>query len=498
MHPGKYLAKAARDSASKLAVIEDERTITYGQLFENAAALSVRLRQLGCGKGRAVVLFLPNCIEFATSYFAVMLLGGVAALTDARLKAPELAAFVDVTKPEVVITTPDLEPLVKNAIGRLPFEVSVQSTASFAELSQAGAPSADELPIEKVAPDAAALYLSTSGTTREPHTVVLTYSQLDLFPETMHAMTQTSAADVVGIILPMSHISGPIICNEIVKYGIPLVLLPIAHPEKTLSLIEKHGVTWFHGVPAVFQVLLRLAKVKQCELKSLRFVALMGTVVPVPLLRESAKQFPHTAIIQGYGTTETSPLVTLLRTEEAQRKIGSVGQAARRCEIMIVGNDGNELLTGHIGEVIVKGPQVMKGYLNDPEATARVIKDGWYHSRDAGYFDEDGYLYILGRKDDVIITGGLNVHPGQVENVLSEHPCVLEAAVVPAPHKLSGVVLHAVVVLKSNCRATESDLIAFCRERLAEFKTPRQIEFRENLPRTRMGKIDRQALGAQA
>ncbi len=498
MHPGKLLIKTASDGPDKLAVIESERQTTNKDLLTRATVLAARLREQGCGKGRAVVLFLPNSIEFVVSYFAVMLLGGVVAPVDVRLSAPELAAFVSVTRPRAILTTAEHEAVATDAAGRLPFDVVVVDPGGFQETGEGPNGSVDGFEVEEVLPEDDALYLSTSGTTGAQHVVVLTYSQLDLFPETMHAVVEMSEADVNGMILPMSHISGPIVCNEAVLRRNPIVLLDVSQPEKAISLIEKHHVTWFHGVPAIFQVIFRQAKGQSSRLRSLRFVAMMGTVVPVPVIKEFSECVPNAAVLQGYGATETSPLVLLMRAEDARRKIGSVGRVTPRCEVKVVDDEGNELPAGQIGEVIVRGPQVMKGYLNDPKATAEVIKDGWYHTRDAGYCDDEGFFYIVGRKDDMIITGGLNVHPGEIESVLLEHPSVFEAAVFAVPHKLRGVILKAAIVLKSGHRTKESELLAFCRERLADFKVPRQIEFRETLPRTKMGKIDRRSLTVQA
>jgi len=498
MHPGKLLIKTASEVPDKLAVIEDERRVTNKELLTRATVLAARLREQGCGKGCAVVLFLPNSMEFVVSYFAVMLLGGVVAPADVRLAAPELAAFIGATRPGAVLTTAQHKQVANDAAGRLAFDVEVVDVRGLLDGAEGMDSSVDGFEVEEVLPGDDALYLGTSGTTGARHVVVLTYLQLDLFPETMHAVLDTSESDVIGMILPMSHISGPIVCNEAVLRRNPIVLLDVSQPEKAISMIERHKVTWFHGVPAIFQVIFRQAKGQPSRLRSLRFVAMMGTIVPVPVLREFSECAPNTAVLQGYGATETSPLVLLMRTEDARRKIGSVGKPTPRCEVKVVDDGGQELPAGQIGEIVVRGPHVMKGYLNDPKATAEVIKDGWYHTRDAGYFDDEGFFYIVGRKDDMIITGGLNVHPGEVENVLLEHPAVFEAAVFAVPHKLRGVILKAAVVLKSGYRTKEGEILAFCRERLADFKVPRQIEFREALPRTKMGKIDRRSLTAQA
>jgi len=221
---------------------------------------------------------------------------------------------------------------------------------------------------------------------------------------------------------------------------------------------------------------------------------MMGTVVPEQLMKELRERYPHLQPIQGYGATETSPLLTMTHLKDAQRKMASAGKAAPRAELKIAGQDGKEVEVGQIGEIIARGPQIMKGYFKDPETTTKKIKDGWYHSGDLGRMDEDGYLYVLGRADDMVITGGLNVYPSEVEAVLLNHPKVEEAAVVGIPDAKRGQVIKAVVVLKHGEKATHQEILSFCKERLASFKMPRQVEFKNSLPKLSTGKIAKKQL----
>ena len=222
--------------------------------------------------------------------------------------------------------------------------------------------------------------------------------------------------------------------------------------------------------------------------------AMMGTVVPESLMREFGERYPHLHAIQGYGATETSPLLTLTHLKDAPRKMASAGKAVPRAELKIIGQDGKEVETGQMGEIIARGPQIMKGYFKDPKATARKIKEGWYYTGDLGRMDEDGYLYVLGRADDMVITGGLNVYPSEVETVLLNHPKVQEAAVVGIPDAKRGQIMRANVVLKHGETATHREILKFCKERLASFKMPRQLEFKDSLPKSRTGKIAKRQL----
>jgi NitT/TauT family transport system permease protein len=221
---------------------------------------------------------------------------------------------------------------------------------------------------------------------------------------------------------------------------------------------------------------------------------MMGAVVPESLMKEFAERYSHVHTIQGYGATETSPLLTLTHLEDGQRKMASAGKIAPRVEMKIVGRDGGDLEVGKIGEIVARGPQIMKGYYKDIKATAKKIKEGWYYTGDLGRLDEENYLYVLGRTDDMVITGGLNVYPSEVETVLVNHPKVQEAAVVGIPDSRRGQILRANVVLKHGETATHREILSFCKERLASFKMPRQLEFKDSLPKSRTGKISKRQL----
>ncbi|MCD6353747.1 MAG: AMP-binding protein, partial [Proteobacteria bacterium] len=227
------------------------------------------------------------------------------------------------------------------------------------------------------------------------------------------------------------------------------------------------------------------------DLKSLAYVAMMGTNVPIQLMQEFKKAFPTVKLTQGYGLTETSPFITLLPLEYAETKLGSIGLPVPDIEIKIMDEDGSEVPKGEVGEIVVKGSMVMKGYHNNPGATKAMIRDGWLYTGDLGKADQDGFFYHLGRKDDMIITGGLNVFPAEVENVIMRHPDVLEAGVVGIKDEDRGEIIKAAVVLKPNKSVDKKVIIDFCRKHLAGFKVPRIVEFRDILPKTSTGKVSR-------
>ena len=220
---------------------------------------------------------------------------------------------------------------------------------------------------------------------------------------------------------------------------------------------------------------------------------MMGTTVPLSLMRAFKAAQPHIKVMQGYGLTETSPLITLTATQDADAKMASIGKVVPHVEIRIVDDGGNDVPQGEPGEIITRGPHVMKGYFRRPDATAERIRDGWFYTGDIGRRDGDGYYYHLGRKDDMIITGGLNVYPAEAENLLYEHPAVQEAVVFPIPDPKRGNVIGAAVVLRPGTKIVEKELLSFLRSNLASFKVPQRIEIRDSLPRTTSGKVIREA-----
>jgi long-chain acyl-CoA synthetase len=224
---------------------------------------------------------------------------------------------------------------------------------------------------------------------------------------------------------------------------------------------------------------------------------MMGTSVPVDLLNAFKSSFPNSTVIQGYGLTETSPFITLLPLEYAETKIGSIGRAVPRAEVRLINDRGEEVPADEIGELIVRGPMLMKCYHNNPEATRERIKDGWLYTGDLCRKDDDGFFYHVGRKDDMIIVGGLNVYPAEVEQVLRSHPLVQEVGVVGIPDKDRGEIIKAAVVAAPGKQVTKKELLSYCKERLANFKIPKILEFREELPRSSTGKVARRLLITQ-
>ena len=501
---GKYLKRQAERRPDKVAVICNEIQFTFSDLNTQANILANWLLSKGLKKGDRAVMLLPNCAEFAVVYFALMKIGVIAVILDFRLSPPEMDPLFDETDTKVLITHSKQKSFATRMLRE---KTSLKCTVLLGEEKESNNDDNgidlyetiikngnNKEPSIDISEKDESLYLYTSGTTGKPKGVVLTYDHLTYFPETMKAMLPLTQDDVQGSVLPMSHISGPIVLNQIIDIGHTLVIIDEMRPKKILEEIQRNRINYFHAVPPIFQMILNLPSRERYDLSSLRFVAMMGTVVAEELMTEWLEEYPNCPPLQGYGATETSPLITLTKFKDAVQKMASAGRVVPRAEIKIIDQDGKELPPGEVGEVIARGPQIMKEYFKNSKATKQKIKDGWYYTGDLGKFDVDGYIYILGRADDMIITGGMNVYPSEIENVLIAHEKVAEAAVVGIESSDRGHALKAVVVPKIGEEVSKRELLKFCRNHLANFKIPKILEIRDTLPRSRTGKVSKKEL----
>ena len=496
-----YLEKQARERPTKPAILFKEEKITFSDLNTLSNRLANRLLKVGVKKGDRVVLLFHNCPEFCVAYFAILKIGAIAVVLDFRLNPAEMEPIFQEAEVSAIITNVRQKVFIDRMLKTVPTLQHVVVTGaegrnirgwhSYKEIIEKESSEKILIPLRE---EDESLYLYTSGTTGRSKGVVLTNDHLTYFPETSHHAVPISEQDTYGLVLPVSHIIGPCVLNLMVECGMTVSLIDEMKPKKILDAIQNHRITHLPATPSIFQMILNIPHWERYDCSSLRTISMMGTVVPEQLMKEFKERYPHLQPIQGYGATETSPLLTRTHLKDAPRKMASAGKAAPRVELKIIDQDGKEVEVGQGGEIIARGPQIMKGYFKDPEATAKKIKNGWYYTGDLGRLDEDGYLYILGRADDMIISGGLNVYPSEVETVLLKHPKVQEAAAVGIPDAKRGQVIRAVVVLKQGETATQQEILSFCKERLASFKMPRQLEFKDSLPKSSTGKIAKRQL----
>ncbi|HXX34764.1 MAG TPA: long-chain-fatty-acid--CoA ligase, partial [Thermodesulfobacteriota bacterium] len=496
-----HLEKQANERPQKVALLFKGEKITFSGLNAMSNRLANRLLGMGVKKGDRIVVLFQNCPEFCIAYFAVLKVGAIAVILDFRLSPAEMEPLFEEAEVTAVITTvrqkvfidrvKSMVPTLKHIVVTGRTDEDIRDWHSYEEIIEKESSERISVPLSE---EDESIYLYTSGTTGRSKGVVLTNSHLSHFPETMHHALKCSDADTFGIVLPLSHIVGPVVLDLMAESGMSVSIVDEMTPKKILDAIQTHRISMTCAVPPIFQLILNVPHWERYDCSSLKIAAMMGAVVPESLMKEFAERYSHVYTIQGYGATETSPLLTLTHLGDAHRKMASAGKIAPGVEMKIVGRDGGELEVGKIGEIVARGPQIMKGYFKDPKATARKIQDGWYYTGDLGRLDEDGYLYVLGRTDDMVITGGLNVYPSEVETVLLNHPKVQEAAVVGIPDSRRGQILRANVVLKHGETATHREILSFCKERLASFKMPRQLEFKDSLPKSRTGKISKRQL----
>ncbi len=491
MNVAKRLAKTVEKHPEKVALILGERSQTFAEMLSRSRMAAGAFRALGAEKGTPVAVILPNSIEFVETYFGTFILGGVSVPIDVRLRGPALASILADSGSRVAVVDGSVAEFVKEAARGTPLEQNILVVSSSEAEDTYGKALEEAQPVEDLPEgdeSADALFLFTSGTTARPKGVVLTNAHLDLFPQQMAETLYFTGDDVLGMVLPMSHISGPIICNAIASIGCSLVILRSLAPDAILAEIQARRISYMHSVPPICGGMLQLPYPWEYDTSSLRVLALMGMAIPVSLMNGLAARFPETSLIQGYGLTETSPLITLTPLEWADRKRASMGRAVPDAEIKLVDDDGNEVSEGEAGELLVRGPQVMKGYIGRDDLTREIVQDGWFRTGDIARVDEHGFYYHLGRKDSVFIVGGLKVYPPEVEAILRQHPDIRDVVVYGVEGGPRGYRVAALVVPRPGAVIDRQSIVHFCRSRLGDYQIPHILKTVESIQRTPTGK----------
>jgi len=497
------LIESAKNLPDKPAVIFGERKIPFSELKEKAFKVSSALKKLGLKKGDKIVSYLPNIPQFVEIYTGALACGIICVPLDFRIIGEELQGIIEDSDARAIFTIMDMKEPITNIFNKLDklenaIFIGEGDTSPGMDYGEFIASGTDETPDEETSEEDEALFLYTSGSTGRPKGVILQYRHLDLFPDSIYTIVPEVSGkdDITSVILPMSHITGPVLTNTTLKYGNSMVIYEQMRPHTVWSTVEREKVSWFNIVPPLMQMLLSDPNLEKYDLSSLKFIAMMGMSVPKPLMEECAKRIPTCKIIQGYGLTETSPLLTLQPLDSGESKMGTVGKIVPGAEIRFIDENGNDVPQGEPGELIARGPQIMKEYYKQPEETAKVIKDGWFYTGDLGNIDEDGFVYHLGRAKDMIITGGMNVFPAEVENLLLRNENVLFSAVIGLPDDKKGEVLGAFIVKRPGSDLTEQEVKKYCRENAANYKEPKVVKFLDELPLVGPGKVDKKALVA--
>ncbi|GIN86820.1 long-chain-fatty-acid--CoA ligase [Heyndrickxia sporothermodurans] len=523
-----YLTEASKNYADKIAIHFMGKELTFREVYDSALKFANYLKKLGVKKGDRVAIMLPNCPQSVIGYFGILYAGGIVVQTNPLYTERELEYQMDDSGAKVILTLDILFPRVSKVLDKtalehiivtaikdyLPFPKNIiypfiqkKQTGMIVNISHEGnhhllksiltETTAIPLETEFDYENDLALLQYTGGTTGFPKGVMLTHKNLISNASMCDAWLYRAkkGEEIVLGILPFFHVYGmtAVLLLSIMQ-GYKMILLPKFDVDTTLKTIQKQRPTIFPGAPTIYIGLLNHPNLQKYDLSSIDSCVSGSSALPVEV-QQNFEKVTGGKLVEGYGLSETSPITHANFLWSGERMKGSIGVPWPDTNAAIFSlTDGTPLPINEIGELAIKGPQVMKGYWNRPEETEQVLKDGWLFTGDVGYMDEKGYFYIVDRKKDIIIAGGYNIYPREIEEVLYEHPDIQEAIVAGVPDPYRGETVKAYVVLKENATVTEADLNAFTRKYLAAYKVPRLYEFRDELPKTAVGKILRRTL----
>ena len=481
------LARNAADNPDRVAIHLGDQTTSYRELDDQSARVAGLLAARGIAPGTPIGIMLPNVPEFASVYYGILRTGAVVVPMNPLLKAREIAYYLGDSGAPVIfawhITAPEVEIGAKEAGA----EAILVDPATFPDILATASPAPQV--VDRAAYDTAVV-LYTSGTTGHPKGAELTHANLINNVEVSAAdLFQLGPDDLIFGGLPLFHAFGQTCTlNAAIMTGASLTVLPRFDAAKALGILADQRVTIFAGVPTMFSALLHVPDRSGYDVSALRLCISGGAAMPVEVLRQFEDAF-DCIVLEGYGLSETSPVASFNHPGR-ERKPGSIGTPIRGVEMRVVDASGAEVPQGEVGEIAIRGHNIMKGYLNRPEATAEAVSaDGWFRTGDIGRVDEDGYYYIVDRKKDLIIRGGYNIYPREIEEVLYEHPEVAEAAVVGIPHPELGEEVGAAVALKPGATVTPDELRSYVKSQVAAYKYPRRVWIVDALPKGPTGKI---------
>jgi long-chain acyl-CoA synthetase len=468
------------------ALQHDEAALSYGEFDDLAARVAGLLVDRGVRPGDRVGVMLPNVPYFPIVYYGVLRAGGTVVPMNVLLKGREVEFYLSDPGAKHLFAWHEFARAAEDGASAVGAEAIVVRPGEFEGLLEGAARAPEDAPRDG---SDTAVILYTSGTTGTPKGAELTHENLRRNAEvTTTTLVHASEEDVILGALPLFHAFGQTCAmNVAVAVGACLTLIPRFNAGKALEMIGRDRVTIFEGVPTMYHGMLAVEDRDRYDVSSLRVCISGGAAMPVEIMRSFEEAF-GCVILEGYGLSETSPVASFNHPDRT-RMPGSIGTPIEGVQMKAVGEDRAEVARGEVGEIAIRGHNVMKGYWNRADATEAVMQDGWFHTGDMATVDEDGYFFIVDRKKDMIIRGGYNVYPREIEEVLYEHPAVSEAAVVGVPDESMGEEVGAAIALKAGADATADDIRAFVKERVAAYKYPRRIWFVDELPKGPTGKI---------
>lgn len=492
------LLMGASEGSSRPALVAGERVVAYGALVERVGLLAAELRRTGIGVGDRVALVVPNGPAYVGAYYGILAAGAAVVPVNARAPAPEIRHVVLDCGVHAIVVDASARAEVRRGVADSPATPRIVALDDAPDGGLLAPRTGDEanatLDPTIVGDDDLAQISYTSGTTGKPKGVMLTHGALVRNAEAIAETIMLVASDRMLAVAPLVHILGcTLVMNATLRYGAAAVFPPAPDLDALLGTVAEQRCTVTGVVPTL--LIRMLQHPRRYDLRSLR-LALTGGAPCAPELLTSVLQELGVLAVDGYGMTEIAGGVST-SPPQGPRKPGSVGPPARGIELCVRDDARRPLEPGEVGELCVRGPTLMRGYYGQPAATAEAIVDGWYHTGDLGYVDADGYIFIVDRKKDIVLTSGFTVYPREVEEVLHQHAAVAEASVVGVPDPVRGEAVCACVALRPGAAATAAELIAHCKERLIAYKTPVRVELVEALPKSPSGKVLRRELREQ-
>ncbi len=498
----------------EIIVFEGTR-LTYGETLERVRRLASALRELGIERGDRVAVLQTNCHQCIETYYATATLGATFVPLNYRARLPELEYMVKTANVKALFVGDrylDIVKQLQSTCASVQHSVGIETPRAdvlhYEELINGGSPDVENGEVDE---SDVSILMYTSGTTSLPKGVMLTYGDFTDYVVGTVEMADGSSRGTFLLCAPLYHIAGTASIMTTMWTGRKLIILRQFDPQEWLTAVQREKITHAFVVPTMLKQLIEHKKFSTFDLSSLENLSYGGAPTPFPVIRQAIEMFPQTmGFVNAFGQTETTSTLTVLKPEDHRldgppeevernlKRLTSVGRPLPDVEVRVFNENNNELKANAIGEIVIRTPRIMKGYAGQETLDADLLNSGgWLHTRDMGYIDEDGYIYLVGRKDDLIIRGGENIAPAEVEAVLHAHPAVDEAAVIGMPDEEWGQKVVAFVVLRPNNSTSSEELSVFCRQRLASFKKPEIIRFVEELPKNPLGKVLRKELRAQ-
>jgi acyl-CoA synthetase (AMP-forming)/AMP-acid ligase II len=514
MNTTEFLMISAAIVPDRTAIIFEDRRVSFEQLQSRVNRLANALSDAGVGAGDRVAILEVNTDRYVESYFATSKLDAIFVPLNFRARGEELAYMINDSTPKVVLAGPRYAELVKSFADDvecvehyISLEGEVEDWLSYEGITSAVTD--DELIFPEAGDDDLSVLMFTAGTTGFPKGVMLTHESFSsyILSNVMPADPDEEERNILTV--PLYHIAGMQAVISAVYGGRTLIIQRQFEADSWMELVEREKADRAMMVPTMLKMLMEHENFASRDLSSLKVITYGAASMPLEVIKRAIAEFPDTHFINAFGATETAATITMLPPEDHMltgteeeiekklKRLSSIGKPLDDVEVQILGEDGNQMPTGEIGDIVARGGRVMKGYWNMEEATAETIRDGWLHTGDLGYQDEDGYIFLSGRAKDFIKRGGEMISPEEVEQVLQAHPAIDEAAIIGIPDLNWGERVRAIVVVKAGQVLDEADVIEFCRQRLASYKKPESVVVTDELPRNPLGKVLKTTLREQ-